>query len=310
MHLPFFAAAADGLFAEHGLEVELVESAAGFQRVKQLAEGAGDFLLTATLYHLQAIAESGPLPVGAVAAIHQRSPIAAVVRSDSPLLAPPDLAGRRLGTFVGKQMGWLGVELGASLRAAGLGEPVAIDVSNTSPPAALAHGDVDLIANFADLLPVDQRRGGVPLRAIPVGADVYASGLLAADRVPADTIDRFVAATAASFHLQRDDPWRGVAALRARYPGVDSEVAVDTWRTLEPFAFPGGDRVGAPMDKAGWERTIRWTAQTHDLPVVPVDQMVRAERAGQAGGGDRRAAPSRPLPGPLRHGSRRARRAQ
>lgn len=146
----------------------------------------------------------------------------------------------------------------------------------------MAHGDVDLIANLADLLPVDQKRGGVPLRAIPVGADVYVSGLLAADRVPADTIDRFVAATAASFHLQRDDPWRGVAALRARYPGVDSEMAADTWRALEPFAFSGGDRVGAPMDVAGWERTIRWTAHTHGLPGVSVDQMLHAARLGVA----------------------------
>ena len=59
--MPFFAAAADGLFAEPGLEVELAESAAGSQRVKQLAEGAGDFLLSATLHHLQALAESGAL---------------------------------------------------------------------------------------------------------------------------------------------------------------------------------------------------------------------------------------------------------
>ena len=277
MHLPFFAAVADGLFAEHGLDVELVESAPGSERVKLLAGGAGDFLLTATLYHLQALAEAGPLPVRAVGVLHRRSPVAALVPDESDVVAPADVAGRRLGAPAGTQMGWLATELQASLREAGIGQADLVDMTYPQAYAALARREIDLIANFADLLPIDQRRTGVPLRAVPVGGDVYTSAVLAADAVPAALVERFVTAASASFLRQREDPERGVAALCARYPQVDPDVAVDTWLGLQPYAFAGEPDAVGRMDGAGWERTLRWVAQTHGLPEADVDKVVRAE---------------------------------
>ncbi len=278
MHLPFFAAVADGLFAEHGLDVELVESAPGSGRVKLLADGAGDFLLTATLYHLQALSEFGALPVRAVGVLHRRSSVAALVSADSNLVEASDVTGRRLGAPVGTQMGWLAVELQASLRAAGLGQAEVVDMSYPQAYAALARREIDLVANLADLLPIDQRRAGTPLRAVPVGPDVYTSAVLAADSVPAELVERFVTAATASFERQRGQPHRGVAALRARYPEVDGEVAVDTWRRLEPYAFDGGGGAVVGMDRAGWARTLSWISQTHGLPEVAVDQAARVER--------------------------------
>jgi NitT/TauT family transport system substrate-binding protein len=278
VHLPFFAAVADGLFAEHGLDVELVESAPGSERVKLLADGAGDFLLTATLYHLQALAEAGALPVRAVGVLHRRSPMAALVPAGSDIVAAADVAGRRLAAPVGTQMGWLAVELQASLRSAGLGQAVVVDMSYPDAYAALARGEIDVIADFADLLPIDQRRAGTPLRAVPVGTDTFTSAVLAADSVPNELVDRFVTAAAASFLRQREDPQRGVAALLARYPAVDPEVAVDTWLRLEPYAFAGGHGPVGGMDGAAWERTLRWVAQAHGLAEPAVDRVVRTER--------------------------------
>jgi NitT/TauT family transport system substrate-binding protein len=272
VHLPFFAAVADGLFAEHGLDVELVESAPGAERVKLLADGKGDFLLTATLYHLQALAEAGSLPVHAVGTLHRRSPVAAVVRADSDVAAAADVTGRRLGAPAGTQMGWLAVELQADLRRTGVGPPEVVDMSYPEAYAAIARGEIDLMANFADLLPIDERRAQTPLRAVAVGGDVHTSAVLAHDSVPDDLVERFVAAAAASFEHQRHDPGRGVDALRARYPEVDPEVAVDTWHRLDPYAFPIGE-----MDFAGWERTLAWNARTHGLPAATVDDAVRVD---------------------------------
>ena len=277
MHLPFFAAVADGLFAEHGLDVELVESAPGAERVRMLAGGAGDFLLTATLYHLQALAEDGTLPVRAVGLLHRRSPVAALVRADSDVATAADVAGRRLGTPAGTQMGWLAAELQASLQEAGLGRAEVVDMNYREAYAAIARGEIDLIANFADLLPIDQARAGTPLRAVPVGGDVHTSTVLAADSVPGEIVARFLAAAAASFERQRQDPGRGVEALRARYPDVEPEVAVDTWRRLEPYAFAAGAGPVGGMETEGWERTLRWYAQTHDLPGAAVGRVVRTD---------------------------------
>ena len=277
MHLPFFAAVADGLFAEHGLDVELVESAPGAERVRMLAVGAGDFLLTATLYHLQALAEGGTLPVRAVGLLHRRSPVSALVPAESDVVTAADVAGRRLGAPVGTQMGWLAAELKASLQEAGLGGPEVVDMTYREAYAAIARGEIDLVANFADLLPIDQRRSGTALRAVPVGRDVHTSAVLAAGSVPGEVVERFLTAAASSFERQRHDPGRGVEALRARYADVDPEVAVDTWRRLEPYAFAAeGGAVGG-MDAEGWERTLRWYARTHDLPPAVVGRVVRTD---------------------------------
>lgn len=279
MHLPFFAAVADGLFADHGLDVELVASAPGAERVKLLAEGAGDFLLTASLYHVQALAAHGPLPVRAVGALHRRNPLAALVRAGSDIAAPADLAGRRIGAPIRAQMGWLAIELQAWLRAAGLGQVEIVDMTYPEAYGALARGEIDFIANLADLLPIDQRRAGTPLRAVPVadGAEAYASAVLAHDSVPSDLVERFTNASAAAFELQRRDPRRGVQALVARYPEVDPGVASDTWRRLEPYAFAGGRGAVGGMDRQGWERTLDWMARTHALPAVSVADAVRVD---------------------------------
>ncbi len=277
MHLPFFAAVADGLFAEHGLDVELVESAPGSERVKLLATGAGDFLLTATLYHLQALAEGGPLPVRAVGLLHRRSPVAALVRADSDLLVPADVAGRRLGAPVGTQMGWLAAELQASLRARGLAAADVVDMAYPHAYAALARREIDVVAGFADLLPIDQRRAGTPLRAIPVGTDVHTSAVLAADAVPGELVERFVSAASASFERQRAYPSRGVDALVARYPSVENGVAVDSWLRFERYAFAAEEGAMSGMDRTTWVQSLSWIARTHDLPAVAVHEAVRTE---------------------------------
>lgn len=292
VHLPFFAAVEDGLFAEHGLDVDLVESAPGPERVRMLAGGAGDLLLTATLYHQQALAEPSILPVRAVGVLHQRSSLAAIVPESSDITQLANLAGRRLGAPVWGQMGWLAIELQAALREAGAGPADVADMSYPEAFTALASGDIDLVANLADLLPIDRQRAGVSLRAVPVGTDVYTSAVLANDSVPAEVVERFVAAASSSFDRQRADPTRGVAALRARYPEVDAEVASGTWSALEPYAFAGG-RAVAPMSHETWARTLRWNARAHGLAIPAIDHVVRTDRltevAGLAGVGQPQA---------------------
>jgi len=103
-HLPAFAAAEGGLFAEQGLEVEFVPAAAtpdwtlrGFtSRVKAVAAGDAEFALTSVAYLLAAQGDAGGrLLARFVAVSHQRNPIVAVVRDDSDLEVPADLAGVR-----------------------------------------------------------------------------------------------------------------------------------------------------------------------------------------------------------------------
>lgn len=268
VHLPLFAA------ADEGLDVELVESGPGAERVRMLAGGEGDFLLTATLYHLQALAEAGPggLPVRAVAVVHRRSPVAAMVRAEGPLRQPGDLVGRRLGAPVGRQMGWLAAELVASLP----GPVETVDLLPSQAYPALARGEIDLVADFDELLPFDRRRAGVALRAVPAGPPVYTSALLAAAGVGPERVARMVDALRASFSRQQAEPARGAASLCARYRGVEPADAVESWQRLRPYLGPG-PLLGAG-EVAGWGRTLAWAAAVHGVESVSVEGVV-GERA-------------------------------
>jgi ABC-type nitrate/sulfonate/bicarbonate transport system substrate-binding protein len=88
---------AGGLFAEHGLVVEILEPAAGPKNVERVAAGGAEFCLTSLTHYLVARAERDDVPARFAATIFQRSPMAGIVGATSNLHAPADLAGRRIG---------------------------------------------------------------------------------------------------------------------------------------------------------------------------------------------------------------------
>lgn len=228
-----------------------------------LARRGGDFGLTAVLYYLQALAAEGPLPVRFVAATHQRSSVSALVTRDD-LAALPDLAGRRLGGPArGDGLGWMAGELLAGLDARGAGRPELVVMSYGEALAALGRGEIDAVANLEELLPLTRRRVGVPLRALPLGAETYMSGLLAGDWVPGDVVARMRAAVRTAFKRQRDQPDRGLGELLRRYPQVHAQDAVDSWSQLVPYVF--GDEGPTTMHAHRWSATLEFLAKVHEL---------------------------------------------
>ena len=69
--MPYIAAAANGLFAEFGLDVELMEPAPGPENVRRVAAGGSDFCLTSVTHYMRARAQSGDLAARYVAIVVQ-----------------------------------------------------------------------------------------------------------------------------------------------------------------------------------------------------------------------------------------------
>ena len=65
------------------------------------------------------------------------------------------------------------------------------------------------MATFADTTTQQQPKSGIATRTIHVGGDIYASGLVAADRVPGDVVGRMVGLRANRQHTPLS---QGVAA--------------------------------------------------------------------------------------------------
>lgn len=254
----------------------MLEPVPGPENVRRVAAGGADFCLTSVTHFLRARAQSGALAARFVSVVVRRSPMAAFVAADSPLATAADLGGRRLG---GPPDSGLVAEYRAGLAALGLDPPVLVSLDYAAAPAALATGEVDAVCDFVDLLPRVRRQAGVPVRAVPLGLDVYSSGLVAADRLAADVVTRMQAAVAAALERQRLDPAAGLAELARRYPEADPAEALEGWWLAEPNIFTDGAPAGT-SDPAGWAATVAHLATAHGLPAPAPQTVYRRELIG------------------------------
>lgn len=272
-HLPFFGALASGLFAEFDLDVEILDPPPGpdMNISHRVAAGGADFSLTGLTYHLLAHRDAeGRMPARFVSVLQPRAGLAAVVPESSDIHLREDLAGRRLART---RASWLADELAMAMADRGLRPPVMVEAPD-GPSVALASGAVDMVATFVDAVGIEGRVG-FGVRQIHMGADIYGSGLIAADSVADRVVRRVVAAVATAFEAQWRDPDAGVAGFCRRFPHVDPARARASWRELERYAFdhnPTGS-----MSLAKWRRTIDWLSRVHRLDIDGVADIARPE---------------------------------
>lgn len=266
-HMPYIRAAEEGLFERHGLRVELLEPAPRVENILRVADGGADFCLTSVAYAVKAHAVRESLPARFVAVITRRSPMAGVVLDGSRLRVVADLADARVGA---QGDGGLLAEYLGALAHLGIGHGDVVTLGHVDPFAALRDGVVDVLGDFVDLLPKIARVAG-PVRAIPFGIEVYASGLVAADRLPLDLVTSMRDAVIAAVREQRAAPERGVGPLLARYPDIDADDALESWHLIEPLLF--ADAEPGTMTGEGWRRSIDYAAAVHGTP-RPRDEAV------------------------------------
>lgn len=262
---------ADGLFADQGLEVEILDPAPGPANTIRVSEGGAEACLTSMAHYVAAFTALGHLEARFAAVVTRRSPMAAIVVRESPARSLGDLAGRRVGGERGS--GLLGEYLAAFARL-GLEAPEVIATGYQEGRGALRRGEVEALADFVDLVPQIRRTAG-EVRAIPLGTEVYASGLVVADHVPTDVVSRLVSGVVAALEGQRRDPEGGLPALLARYPSANPEEALEGWRLVEPYIFDG-DPVGS-MDPEALEVSMCHTASVQRSMPPPVGSAYRRD---------------------------------
>jgi len=281
MHLPAFAAAEGGLFAEQGLEVEFVGCARapdyslkGFTaRPKAIAAGDADFALSSVAYLLAAQTElGGRLPVRFAAVAHQRNPIVGIVRGDSDLEGPEDLAGARAARW---SIPWFTQEYAGALAHMGIGPPEIVERSEDLD-GALGRGEIDVIPTWMDMTLYHHRTPDLSIRKVPLDIEVYTTGLMVADRVPLELVSRFHDAWVAGYQLQLERPELGISAFRRQYPDVSEEHVRANWALFEPYAVDGVVAPGS-MDSERWRETIDYTATTHGLSRFGGERLYRPE---------------------------------
>lgn len=268
--LPYVAAASNGLFADLGLDVQLLEPPGSIENIERVRSGEVDFCMTSVTHYLTARARFGDLGARFVAVLVQRSPMSAIVREDSALVSPADLAGCRLG---GPSDSHLVADYQASLDHLGIARSELVRLGYHEAWDALADGRVDALADYVDVLPLVRRATGAGVRAIPFDIDVYSSGLVAADRLSEEQVVAMREALVAAVERQREHPEEGLDALEGRYPEIDCAAALEGWSLVTPNIFR--DVPPGCMSADRWAETVDFVSRAQGLPLVAPESIYR-----------------------------------
>jgi hypothetical protein len=94
-------------------------------------------------------------------------------------------------------------------------------------PKAVGSGEVDVIPTWVDMT-LNHVDKGYAVRPIGLDIETYATGLLAADRVPLELVTRMRDAFVAGYQLQLEQPEFGIAAFRRRFPDITDQHVRDS----------------------------------------------------------------------------------
>lgn len=224
-HAPFFVGKEKGIFAEHGIDVTSIEQGKGSGPSMQLVGadqadfGFGDL---PTLI----VARSQEIPVVALAAVNQKSPLSMCTLKDKHVLNTlKDLEGLRVGL---QSSGSTYVFYQAVTAANGVDRSKVTELPVTPPyENYLLQDQVDVIMCYIDAEVPELRakardQGDLSiLRGPDVGYDVFGSGMYTSERMireHPDVVAGFTAAYLDSLQWVIDNPEESAAILAASTP--------------------------------------------------------------------------------------------
>lgn len=235
-HAPLVVAAERGLFAEHGLDVELVEPADPSAPPRLVAAGQGDIAITyQPNLHLQV--HEG-LPVARIGTLVETPLNSLMSLADGPIREIADLDGGTVGFSVG---GFEDALLGAMLEEYGLGldNVELVNVSFALSPSVIS-GQVDAVIGAYRNFELNQMDiEGHPGRAFypeEHGVPVYDELIYVAhrDSLEDDRLSRFVAATEEATIWLINHPEEAWDLFVDANPQLDDELNRRAWADTLP----------------------------------------------------------------------------
>lgn len=272
--MPLYAAHADGMFDDAGLDVELLGAVPHEDRIERLRSDQADLALIDVAGFVDAVAADPDLRARCVFVVTQHLPEAAFFVTDPDtddpgISRPADLVDARYG---GQPGGRHTVTHQALLRRLGADPvPAPVEMSYREMFSALPAGEIDVLPDFGALhtrvrqaVPVDREIG--LLRYRDCGVDAYGVGLVASGRTLADDRERlaaFLDVAAGSLRAMRDDPLRSIRTA-GELLDVDEEQAMAEWQHEQREAIFDAlprDRPIGSAEAGRWRATAAWRSE-------------------------------------------------
>ncbi|UNX53739.1 ABC transporter substrate-binding protein [Georgenia sp. TF02-10] len=267
-HAPFYYGVEEGIFEEHGINLE-IEAGQGSTKTAQAA-GAGevDFGWADTPAVLGNI-DNG-VEVKSVGVFLQTTPSAVQVFADAGIEEPADLKGKTIAVSAGDAPT---TTFPMYLEAAGLAEGD-VNQQNLDPAgkiSALLSGQVDGLIGFAhDQGPTIAAKSGKEmtyLRYSDVGLSFFSNGLVVSTSTiedDPDLVERMVAATSEAHEAARENPEDAVAAMEGKDPQMpEQDVLLDQWtQTIDLLTTERtADAAPGVNDPEDWADTLAVLAE-------------------------------------------------
>lgn len=213
----YYAAVEQGYYREEGLEVTIREGGPGIVPLTQIMQGKAEFCVGGSEMLLARLRGQ---PVVALAAIFQHSAATLLVRSDSGIYTPQDLAGRIL------EMGDMesDAEIYALLMNEGLTKDKIIHVPSTFTMNGIVDKKVDALSSYLSNQPFFLKKASIPyrlLRPLWYGIDFYGDTLFTtetlAEQNPA-LVEAFIRASLKGWGYALNHPDELIRTIFTKYP--------------------------------------------------------------------------------------------
>jgi len=236
---PYYIAQQQGFFEDEGLDVTIIPGTGSSVNVTQLGTGTIEFGEVAGDILVQGRGQG--LPVKAVAAVYQSTPVAIASRADAPIETPEDLTKDGIKLGVAKaSAAYQGLTL--MLEAQGIDpadiEQVEIGFAGAD---ALVAGKVDAFMAYANDDSIQAEVAGTPVHNMMVrdwGVDSYGTTIAVNEEWAqdnGDTIEAFLRAVKKGVDAVVEDPNAGINAAAGAFPDLDQEFNLQILKTSIPL---------------------------------------------------------------------------
>jgi len=270
MHAQYYAAAAQGFYAEQGLEVEIRPVASGQTVEALVANGNEHFGLDNADAFVQA--QASGMPIVAIMADQPDSPTAVITLKSSNINTPADLKGKKISWFQANVKS----KLDPLLESAGLtrDDIEYVNVTRGAEVQLLAAGTVDAIWGYAYGQALTLEDKGFPVNIMSMkdhglvnyGTVIFTSQALLESNP--DLVQRFVKATLQGYLWASANQREAVAEVIKVAP--DRDLDLETRKLGVIFGLydsPDYSERFGRMNDERWAATIDSLAE--DLPTKP-----------------------------------------
>lgn len=253
-----FVAREKGHFAAHGLRVEIHPGGFGLDPFKLVAAGSDQFGVGGAGNLL--LARERGVPVVAIAAEFQSTPVGFITRRDSGIVSFPQFRGKRVGIQTGADTDVL---YRALLAKHQMTKADVVEVPIQYEMTPFVSGQIDILPGYVTNQPITLRANGVEVNVITAssqGLTYYGNVFFTSEdmiRQNPDTVRRFVAALADGWQQALSNKADAISSLQAFTKDFKVNELELIYDAVMPFVRPDGNAPVLGMERSRWDSTYQ-----------------------------------------------------